>query len=120
MLSVALVASAKQAAYINFAPLVTQLNPVEDPDDCRSIKAYKYGAAIGIIVAVIVVLALLIGGWVYWYRRSSRKVSTKARLGTSVLQAMHGYCAACFLGPPSPLIMVLAHTHSCLTASHQH
>ncbi|KAA6420572.1 MAG: hypothetical protein FRX49_09365 [Trebouxia sp. A1-2] len=53
--------------------LVTQLNPVEDPDDCRSIKAYNYGAAIGIIVAVIVVLALLIGGWIYWYRRSSRQ-----------------------------------------------
>ena len=76
MLSIALVASANQAAYTNFAPLVTQLNPVEDPDDCRSIKAYNYGAAIGIIVAVIVVLALLIGGWVYWYRRSLQKVST--------------------------------------------
>ncbi|KAL0037699.1 hypothetical protein WJX77_008438 [Trebouxia sp. C0004] len=61
------------AACTNFAPLVTQLNPVEDPDDCRSIKAYNYGAAIGIIVAVIVVLALLIGGWIYWYRRSSRQ-----------------------------------------------
>ena len=75
MLSVAVIASANHAAYTNFAPLVTQLNTVEDPDDCRSIKAYNYGAAIGIIVAVIVVLALLIGGWIYWYRRSTRQVS---------------------------------------------
>lgn len=74
-LGCSLVASANQAAYTNFMSLVTQLNPVEDPDDCRSIKAYNYGAAIGIIVAVIVVLALLIGGWIYWYRRSSRQVS---------------------------------------------
>ncbi|KAL0041812.1 hypothetical protein WJX79_005447 [Trebouxia sp. C0005] len=57
----------------SFNPSWILLNPVEDPDDCRSIKAYNYGAAIGIIVAVIVVLALLIGGWIYWYRRSSRQ-----------------------------------------------
>lgn len=57
----------------SFNPSWILLNTVEDPDDCRSIKAYNYGAAIGIVVAVIVVLALLIGGWIYWYRRSTRQ-----------------------------------------------
>ncbi len=54
---------------------VLQLSTVEDPDDCNTIKAYNYGAAIGIVVAVVVPLALLVGAWVYWYRRSqSRQV----------------------------------------------
>ena len=49
-----------------------QLHP--DPIDCHTYKAYNYGAAIGVIVAVVLFLALLIGGWIFWYRRRSRQV----------------------------------------------
>ena len=56
-----------------------QLNPIADPDDCRTYKAYNYGAAIGIVVAVVVGIALLIVGFMFFYRRSrSRQVSSCA------------------------------------------
>ena len=51
-----------------------QLNPIADPDDCRTYKAYNYGAAIGIVVAVVVGIALLVVGFIFFYRRS-RQVS---------------------------------------------
>ena len=53
-----------------------QLNPIADPDDCRTYKAYNYGAAIGTVVAVVVGIALLVVGFIFFYRRSrSRQVS---------------------------------------------
>ncbi|KAL3138907.1 hypothetical protein ABBQ32_005729 [Trebouxia sp. C0010 RCD-2024] len=55
----------------NFNTSWVSLQLYPDPADCYS--AYKYGAAIGIVVAAVVFVALLVGGWIFWYRRRSRK-----------------------------------------------
>ena len=68
------------ACLTNFPKLVPpagldmQLDRDRDPIGCHIYKAYNYGAAIGVIVAVVLFLALLIGGWIFWYRRRSRQV----------------------------------------------
>lgn len=54
----------------NYDPTLILLNPIADPDDCRTYKAYNYGAAIGIVVAVVVGIALLVVGFIFFYRRS--------------------------------------------------
>lgn len=64
-----------------------QLDRDRDPIGCHVFKAYNYGAAIGVIVAVVLFLALLIGGWIFWYRRRSRQV--RSSYLASLLSHLH-------------------------------
>ena len=82
-----------------------------DPIDCHIYKAYNYGAAIGVVVAVVIFLALLIAGWIFWYRRRSRQVCR------SCLRKSAAFSHVCFCCLPQVMLAEARKNSSSFAAS---